>query len=342
MATAKMLPSGNWRVNLFVGMENGKRKYKSFTAQTKKEAEYHAALYNLTKKKVQSPEGTVEEAIDSYISNKTNVLSPSTIRSYKSMQKNDFGPIKKLKIAELDSQKIQLFINEFSKNHTPKTVKNVHALLTAALKEFCHDIIITTKLPKKRKPSINIPTEEEIKSLLQYLTKHPELRVAVLIASSLGLRRGEICALEWFDLQNHRLSVTKSIAMTPDNKWIVKSTKTESGKRTLPVPEWLEKEILSVKKADRKDEYIIHMTPNSLTDAFTDARGELGFSFRFHDLRHYNASIMLALGIPDKYAMQRMGHATTNMLKTVYQHILENAKNEQDDKVNEYMKTLVD
>lgn len=44
--------------------------------------------------------------------------------------------------------------------------------------------------------------------------------------------------------------------------------------------------------------------------------------YRFHDLRHMNASVMLSLNVPDKYAMERMGHSTNNMLKTVYQHTM--------------------
>lgn len=51
MATAKKLPSGNYRVNLYIGKGvDGKRKYKSFTAPTKKAAEYLAAQYNQLKK----------------------------------------------------------------------------------------------------------------------------------------------------------------------------------------------------------------------------------------------------------------------------------------------------
>ena len=52
MATrAKKLPSGNWRVNLYIGTDpDGKKRYKSFTAATKKEAEYQAAEYNLKRK----------------------------------------------------------------------------------------------------------------------------------------------------------------------------------------------------------------------------------------------------------------------------------------------------
>ena len=45
---------------------------------------------------------------------------------------------------------------------------------------------------------------------------------------------------------------------------------------------------------------------------------------------------MLALGIPDKYAMERMGHATNNMLKTVYQHTMKEKRQEVDDIVDKY------
>lgn len=45
---------------------------------------------------------------------------------------------------------------------------------------------------------------------------------------------------------------------------------------------------------------------------------------------------MLALGIPDKYAMERMGHATNNMLKTVYQHTMDEKRQEVDDTLDNY------
>lgn len=61
---------------------------------------------------------------------------------------------------------------------------------------------------------------------------------------------------------------------------------------------------------------------------------------RFHDLRHYNASIILALGVPDKYAMERMGHSTTDMLKKVYQHVMTEKRKEVSDVVNAHMNTF--
>lgn len=63
--------------------------------------------------------------------------------------------------------------------------------------------------------------------------------------------------------------------------------------------------------------------------------------YRFHDLRHTNASIMLASGIPDKYSMKRMGHATNNMLKTTYQHVIKEREAEYDQQIDDYFKDLL-
>lgn len=64
--------------------------------------------------------------------------------------------------------------------------------------------------------------------------------------------------------------------------------------------------------------------------------------FRFHDLRHMNASVMLANGVPDKYSMKRMGHATNNMLKTVYQHTIKEKELAYDEMIDGYFEKLMD
>ena len=78
-----------------------------------------------------------------------------------------------------------------------------------------------------------------------------------------------------------------------------------------------------------------------ITDRFADILNKCGVPhFRFHDLRHYNASVMLALGIPDKYAMARMGHSTPNMLQNVYQHLLSEKEKEVSDNINNFFNNL--
>ena len=61
---------------------------------------------------------------------------------------------------------------------------------------------------------------------------------------------------------------------------------------------------------------------------------------RFHDLRHFAASEAHSLGVPDKYAMRRMGHATDNMLKTVYQHTMRDKEDQFADVIDEHMEEL--
>ena len=62
---------------------------------------------------------------------------------------------------------------------------------------------------------------------------------------------------------------------------------------------------------------------------------------RFHDLRHFNASIMLQLNIPDKYAMERGGWSTNNTMKNVYQHTFNKEREAVDTLVNNYFENLL-
>ena len=107
MAKAKKLPSGSWRVRVPDGknLETGKPKYKSFTADTKKEAEYMAAEYALTRKEKEKPKNlTVGEAIDRYI-DENPLLSDSTKVGYRKIRRNNLKPIINLKKPSIYLQK---------------------------------------------------------------------------------------------------------------------------------------------------------------------------------------------------------------------------------------------
>ena len=62
--------------------------------------------------------------------------------------------------------------------------------------------------------------------------------------------------------------------------------------------------------------------------------------FRFHDLRHYCASVQHALGVPDAYIMQRGGWGNDRVLKEVYRHTLKDKVSEMDDKANNYFESM--
>lgn len=90
MATAKKLPSVAYRCLIFDRMEDGKRKYKSFTAPTKKEAEYLATQYIMSRNEEKTGSRNMtsfSDELERYIITKEAVLSPSTIRGYRNIQK---------------------------------------------------------------------------------------------------------------------------------------------------------------------------------------------------------------------------------------------------------------
>lgn len=342
MATARKLPSGSWRVRIYVGDDaEGKHQYKSFTAPTKKEAELLAARYNVTRKEKSRVEMTVSEASERFIKAQTNILAPSTIRNYNSIRKNYFGPINRIRLMDLSQDKIQQWVNDLAEEHSPKTVRNIHAFLSSVLAEYNPEEHYNIRLPKKKKTILAVPNDREVQALIDYFSDEPETQAAIMLAALVGMRRGEICALEWGDISDGKVYITKALSVNDEYEYVVKAPKTYEGMRVLMISKSLEEKILSLKKEDRQDELVFHFSPNALTARFVRARKHLDIKWRFHDLRHFYASSMLSMGIPDKYAMQRMGHATTNMLKTVYQHTFTQREIEVADTVNAQMEKFI-
>ncbi|MBQ2580822.1 MAG: tyrosine-type recombinase/integrase, partial [Ruminococcus sp.] len=86
---------------------------------------------------------------------------------------------------------------------------------------------------------------------------------------------------------------------------------------------------------------ILQITPRALYGRFKRRVEKYGIDMTFHDLRHLNASVMLMLGIPDKYAMERGGWATDNILKSVYQQTFSAERLKVDAKIDDYFNSIV-
>ena len=333
MATAKKLPSGNWRVLVYTGTSSGKRQYKSFTAPTKKQAEYDAAVFGVRLKRASSSP-TVGEAIDRYIDSKSDVLSPKTIKEYRGIRKRSFQTIAGKRVDMLTDEQVQEEINLMSRTLSPKTVRNVYALLVSSMRMFKADFNPAISLPQRTKTEMLIPQDDAVKSLLSACTG--ALHTAILLSAVLGLRRSEICALEWRDLRDGRLHVNKAMVLNADKQWVIKTTKTTSSTRSLELPNV----VIEYFDTLPKNERIVPVTPDGITYRFIELRDKLHLTVRFHDLRHHYASTLLEMGVPDLYAMRRMGHATPNMLKAVYQHLKDEKEAAIDRLIDERMSKL--
>lgn len=348
MAKAKQLPSGAWRVQVYSHSEiivqpdgSTKRvpKYKSFTGATKKEAEFMAATFAY-KRKTDSRSAdygqmTVKEAITSYIDSKSNILAGDTIREYKRSCARDMQSIMNIKIDDLTAEQIQTCFNIEAMTHSPKTVRNMHGLLSAALSVYAPTMRLTTTLPQKTKPKLHVPTDVEIKALIAGI-RGTSLEVPVLLAAFGSLRRSEICALEGHDISGNTITISKAMVKDDKKEWIIKAPKSYAGYRVIELPQAV------IDRLPKTDGRVASILPGTITKQFNVMLRRLGIPhFRFHDLRHYQASILHALNVPDKYIMERGGWSTDSTLKNVYQHTLDDKSKEFSKIANDYFSSII-
>ncbi|WP_302128822.1 site-specific integrase [Bacteroides congonensis] len=323
MATAKKLPSGSYRVNLYIGMdENGRRQYKSFTADTKKAAEYLAAQFNINRKERQKCELTFDNAAERYIESKRNVLSPSTVRGYYAILRNYCGKLKGIKICNITQEFIQSVINGIAANHSPKTCRNVHGFISAVLSMFAPDMLINTTLPQKQKREIYVPDEREIAEIYQK-AKGTVNEIPIFLAAECGLRASEISALQALNVVKSYIIVEEARVLGDDGEEHIKSPKSQSGYRKVPITF----EICDYLRANAVDGRVCPRKAVNICNNWDKFRKKHGINenLNFHALRHHFASKCILLGIPQKYIAELMGHSSTDMIEKVYQHIFPSA-----------------
>ena len=338
---ATKLPSGSWRCRVFIGRDaNGKPQFISVTCPNKNECLSEATKIAQHHKEILKDCSlmTLGEAIDEYIKMKSNVLSPVTIRGYTSIRNNHLQPEMDMTLKSITSNVAQRAINREAGDSSPKTVKNIYGLLTAVLNQFIGRALKVT-LPQQEPFEGSILSETDLKKLIKALVGE-EVEVPILLAMFLGLRRSEILALthDDYDPVAKTLSITKAKVPDKSNNYIVKTTKTVKSNRKISVPPYLA-ERLEARIAAEKE--FCSVSPSHICTKL----GKICVAndipkIRLHDLRHQNASVMLALGVADKYAMERGGWSSNATMKNIYQHTMTAEKQIVDDRINGYFQAL--
>ena len=341
MAKAKKLPSGSWRCQVYdYTAAQGKRHYKSFTvddpsAAGRREAERLAATWAAQKTTESNPSTmTLKAAFSAYIEAREAILSPATIREYKRSAKTDLQELMPIKICDLTQETIQQAINHEALTHSPKSVRNMHGLLSAVLQAYRPAFALRTSLPQKERPALYIPSDDEVRRIID-CASGTVMELPILLAAFGPMRRGEICALDSRDVSGNIVHVCRNMVRNDQNSWVIKQPKSYAGNRYIDYPDFV------AKKWEGVTGRIVPLNPANISDRFQIILKHAGVPhFRFHDLRHYSASIQHALGIPDAYIMQRGGWSSDSVLKGVYRHALSNKAAEMSDIANQYFSEL--
>lgn len=303
------LPSGSYRIRKTY-------KGKAYTVifdykPTQKEAmQAMAAELNKAQGKYESM--TFRTAAEKYIESKRNVLSPTTIRSYNSTIRTISDKFHAKNIHDITVIDIQTEINKLVMEHKPKTVRNYHGFISSVLGMFCPNLKISTTLPQKVKNEPYIPSDDDVRRILEHV-KDTEYEIPIVLACY-GLRRSEICALRPEDIEKDVVKINKAKVLNEEREWVEKSTKTTSSTREIVIP-------IEIADKIRQKEYVYKGHPNSITRYLENAEDELGIQrFPLHKLRHYFASKMSALNIPEADIMRMGGWETDHVMKSVYRH----------------------
>lgn len=318
--TIDKLPSGSYRIRM---QENGKRYTLTVPFKPKNEIE----AYKLIRDKVDRPNGDYDVmsfscACDKYIATKSNVLSPSTIRGYEAIRKWIPDSFNKMELRSITQIEVQDLINNLSKTKSPKSIRNIHGLISAVLGVFYPSTVLNTTLPQKVRKSSYIPSENDVKRLLDYC-EPTEYFVPIYLAS-LGLRRGEICALTIDDLVGNKLTINKDMVQDKNHQYVIKDNpKTDASNREIIIPQ---------KLADRIHEqgYIYKYNPNAIDNYLRRNLPHLDIPvFSLHKLRHFFCSYAHENGFSDATIQSLGGWSTPSVMHEIYRHAMDQEKNRQ-------------
>ena len=331
---ATKLPSGNWNINMMVD-----RQRISITAATRKEVERQAAAIKGGAKveKAQKKETlTLTSAIDEYIKSKSAVLSPATVRGYRTVQKNRFAGLMDRDVRGITKMDVQIAVNAEARKVSAKTVANAYGLVRPVLKE-CGVDVFGVRLPQVQKPVKRYLQPKDIGKLAQAV-QGDSCEVPILLAVWLGLRRSEIAGLCWdcVDMDNSLLHIRRAVVPDEHNKWVQKDTaKNLSSQRTVDCPDYIMDKIREL--PHRSDGRLFPMHPDTIRKHVHRACAAAGITdTTVHGLRHTNAAVMKAAGIDDRYAMERGGWSCESTYRKTYSYVFDSDKVDANKAINEY------
>ena len=346
MAKATKMENGKWRARVEIEKgADGKRRWKSFTADTKKEAEHQANMYAVdysrNKNKMLNPAQnmTLGEAMWQYIDIKRDNLSAYTIKGYETICRNHFTDIQGLRLCDLTNDIIQTSVNASANRKTQttdkkgmqkKTLKNVVGFLGGVLKRYHPDFRLTVDIPKG-----NLERPENVlhePQTIVDLVRGTDIELAVWLGM-LSFRMSEVLGFRKCDcdLENGYITVKQTVDDSKGYKEFRPYAKTEKSLRTVALPNYV---VSLIKALPEEQELLVELNRQTITKRFTALldRNHMAH-MRFHDLRHLHASVTQSLGIDDKIRQDMGGWSNPSIMNGTYTEIFRKDRIEADNKV---------
>lgn len=290
---------------------------------------------------------TVGSALDAWLEHRRSLgRSPTTLVNYAgkvaAIKASRLGAIS---LQDLTAEHVNGFYRERSLTDAPRTVLHYHRILSAAIdfaeRHEWHEWVGRTPVARAEPPQVvhhdvYSPTSNEVRQLIDAAerSRQPDMATFMRIAALTGMRRGEVCGLQWSDVDwdNALVTVRRSVYQVPGEM----GTKEPKGKRSRIVTlddagmfvmsrqhHLVQTEAAEASTALLRDAYVFSTTedgstpwsPNRVTQFVTRLRNRLELpDFHLHSLRSWSTTELVSAGIDIKHIAGRMGHADQGAL----------------------------
>jgi integrase len=355
--------SDRWQVRVSAGRDPGTGRYR-YVHRTvnggKRDAQRAAAELATEVQQGRRPaeRGTVADLLEKWMAHlETQGRAQSTLIRYRSAIDVRIVPaLGWIEVTKLNAADLDAFYGALIRQGLhPLSVRKCHAVLSAALRQaekwgwIDRNPIVRSSPPPAHPKEVIPPTIDEVRRLIVACEKlNPDLARLFTVAATTGCRRGELCGLQWgdIDFEGATLAVARSISDTPGNV-AVKDTKTHAARRMALDP--LTVEVLRVQRRvadERAEAAAVTMSPTGfvwsqeidgsrpyrpirVSGTFRTVRDKLGLSsVTFHGLRHFSATALAGKGVGIRTIAGRLGHANPNLTLRTYAHFLDVADRE--------------
>lgn len=356
---------GRWVAE--ITLENGKRK--PMYGKTRKEVadRLNQALQEQKQGTlIDAPQQTVEAHLNQWLHMKHRELKGGTFAYYTyNVECHIIPELGHVKLQKLAPEHIQRLYTELLEELSPNTVRIIHTILKAALgvavkwKKIASNPCLSVTPPRAVKKDIHYLTLDQAKRLIEVAKHHWMIAALIPVAIATGMRRGEMLALTWedIDFEHKTITITKSLSYDDRDgtgkKYRVETPKTATSKRTLSLPDFAV-EALQAHFVVQTNKRLATATWEHPELVFTNSSGgyywyrilteqlrnilqEAGLPrMPFHGLRHSAATILHAMGVDYNVIKQRLGHSRIATTLDIYSHVTPSMQEEAVNKLNEH------
>ncbi len=343
-----------WVAQVF--LENGKTKQRYFNTEKEASDALNEMLYELRQGTLITEKNqTVKQHFERWLEIHKTRIRWSTYLGYRRVINKHILPtlgalsLQRLSARDLDA----LYARKLEEGLSPIRIRSIHIVIRMALKQAIRWRLISRNVsddvspPRDTQPhERQTLTPEQARKLLAAAKGH-RLEAILTLALATGMRRGELLALRWkeIDFERKSLYVRRSVNRLPGGHCETEP-KTASSKRHITLPQFvieaLQQHRIRQKEARLKagptweendlvfcNIYGRFLNSQSLFVLFSSLleKAELPH-MRFHDLRHSAATILLAMGVSAKVVQELLGHSNITMTLNVYGHVLPSMQQE--------------